>query len=347
LQLSTQDYESAFAILKIVFNHILQLWIYLHSGKYFMHHTQHDKEKSIAIRRTLEYIQMNIGEDLSLEKLSSVANYSPFHFQRLFLAFVGETPKQYIIRLRLERIAHFLKVFPSLSISELAADSGFASPATFARAFKNYFGIPAEEFRSLPHSKVRKNCKTNRKNCKANLPEHSEFWGRDFSESEIMEWKDKVEITTKQFAGMHVAYVSTCLDNPDAITHAFRELTNWALPRFLINADTKFIGMLLDIPFITPLDKCRYRAGITLNTKPALKKDVSTTEIPQGTFASYRVKGNTMAIVKSLIYFKHCWLDPSGYQIKDISGFEIFDVNPADKPSEQIAREIIIPVIPS
>jgi len=312
-----------------------------------MHHTNHDKEKNTAVRRTLEYIQMNIGEDLSLEKLSSVANYSPFHFQRLFSEYVGETPKQYIIRLRLERIAHLLKIFPALTISELAADSGFASAATFSRAFKNYFGFSAEEFRSLPDHKVRKNCKTNRKKCITHLPEHSEFWRRDFSESEMMEWKDKVDISTKAIAGMQLAYVTTCLDNPDAITHAFRELSNWARARMLINTETKFVGMLLDIPFITPLNKCRYRAGITIASKPGLGKDVCTTEIPRGTYASYRVKGNIMSIVKSLIYFKHCWLDTSGYQIKDITGFEVFDVNPADKPSEQIAREIIIPVKPS
>jgi len=312
-----------------------------------MHHTQHDKEKNIAIHRTLEYIQMNIGEDLSLEKLSSVANYSLFHFQRLFSSAVGETPKQYIIRLRLERIAHFLKVFPGLTISELVADSGFASLSTFSRAFKNYFGISADEFRSMPHSKVRKNCKAISKIGKAKFPEHAEFWSRDFSESEIMEWNDKVDISTKVIADTHVAFVSTCLDNPDAITHAFRELTNWATPRMLINSETRFIGMLLDIPFITPLNKCRYRAGISLNSKPDLLKDVSTTEIPRGTYASYRVKGNVMAIVKSLIYFKHCWLDTSGYRLKDITGFEVFDVNPADKPSEQITREIIIPVTPS
>jgi AraC family transcriptional regulator len=312
-----------------------------------MHHTGHDKGTNLAVRKTLEYIQMNIGGDLSLEKLAGIANYSPFHFQRLFLAFVGETPKQYIIRLRLERVAHFLKIFPELSISELASDSGFASLSTFSRAFRNFYGISAEEFRSQPRGKVRKNCKTNRKKGKSQFPEHSEFWSRDFSESEMMEWEDKMEISTRIWPGSTIAYVSTCLDHPDAITHAFRELTSWARPRMLINSETKFIGMLLDIPFITPLDKCRYRAGMTLSAKPEKHPEVGITEISRGTYASYRVKGNIMAIVKSLIFFKHCWLDSSGYQLKDITGFEVFDTNPADKPSEQIVREVIIPVKPS
>jgi len=312
-----------------------------------MHHTNHDKETGMYIRKVLEFIHTNLSDDLSLSKLSEVAHYSPYHFHRIFTEFVGETPRQYIIRLRLERITHYLNVFPALSLTELADNSGFSSLSTFSRAFKNYFGMSAEEYRKVPAGEVRKICKTDSKICKISFDNSSEFYNRNFSETEIMEWKDKVDISTKAFAGTTVAYVSTCLEHPDAITHAFRELTNWAMPRMMINAGTRFTGMLLDIPFITPLSKCRYRAGITLPSNPGLLKGAGMTEIPQGIYASYRVKGNIMAIVKSLILFKHGWLDSSGYQLNDITGFELFDVNPADKPSEQIEREILIPVRPS
>lgn len=312
-----------------------------------MHHTNHDKETGIYIRKVLEYIHTNLSDNLSLSKLSEIANYSPFHFHRIFTGFVGETPGQYIIRLRLERIAHCLNVFPALSLTELSDNSGFASLSTFSRAFKNYYGISAEEYRKTTNRVFSKISKTNSNKCKIPFNNSSEFCSWNFSETEIMEWKDKVDISTKALAGIPVSYVSTCLDHPDAITHAFRELTNWAIPRMLITAETRFIGMLLDIPFITPLNKCRYRAGISLQSKTGLLKSAGITEIPQGIYASYRVKGNMMAIVKSLIFFKHGWLDKSGYQLSDITGFELFDVNPADKPSEQIEREILIPVTPS
>ncbi|PKP21676.1 MAG: hypothetical protein CVU05_06280 [Bacteroidetes bacterium HGW-Bacteroidetes-21] len=309
-----------------------------------MHHTEHDKSHNTSIRMSLDYIHSNLDSDLSLEKLAAVSNYSAFHFQRLFKEHTGETPKQYVIRLRLERIAHFLKVFPNLSISELSEDSGFASLSTFSRAFKNYYGITPEEFKNLPHSHIRKNCKTNSKNCKNNLPDHSEFWSKGFSESEIMEWKDKVEISVKSITGLTVAFISTLLDDRDAITHAFRDVKQVASARMMINQETKFMGMLLDIPFITPLEKCRYRAGITVSSTMQIPRELSTTKIPHGPYASYKVKGNTMSVVKSLIYFKHSWLDGSGYQLKDITGYEIFDSSPADRPSEQIVREILIPL---
>ena len=40
-------------------------------------------ENPTFVFRVLEYIHCNLAGDLSLEKLASVANYSPFHFQRL------------------------------------------------------------------------------------------------------------------------------------------------------------------------------------------------------------------------------------------------------------------------
>ena len=53
------------------------------------------------ILKTLVYIQHHLNEELSLEKLSAVANFSPFHFHRFFLAYTGEPLQSYIRRLRL------------------------------------------------------------------------------------------------------------------------------------------------------------------------------------------------------------------------------------------------------
>jgi transcriptional regulator GlxA family with amidase domain len=48
----------------------------------------------------LVHIQAHLDEDLSLEVLSAKASLSPAHFQRTFQALVGETPKNYVARLR-------------------------------------------------------------------------------------------------------------------------------------------------------------------------------------------------------------------------------------------------------
>jgi len=242
-----------------------------------MHHTNHDKEQGLAIKKVLEYIQLNLSGDLRLEVLAEVANYSPFHFQRLFSELVGETPKQYIIRLRLERSAHFLKIFPKLSISELSIESGFASPSTFSRAFKNHFGICAEDYKNLPPYQIRKICKADSK--KGKLPQLSsvDLCPRDFSSEEIMDWTKQVNIATKQQQDYKVLYTRITLKDNDAISLAFRELCRWAEPRGLMNGETRFIGLLLDIPFITPMEQCRYWAGITIPSHITVPRGTSVT----------------------------------------------------------------------
>ena len=43
------------------------------------------------INRVLDYIEQHLDQDLSLEILAGVANFSRFHFHRLFRALMGET----------------------------------------------------------------------------------------------------------------------------------------------------------------------------------------------------------------------------------------------------------------
>ena len=109
-----------------------------------MHHPPanlKEKDHFSRIRKVLVYIQENLSEELSLDKLSKIAFFSQFHFHRIFSLYVGESPKQYIMRLRLERIAHYLKLYPALSINDAAYQCGFSSPSTFIRAFKKYYGM--------------------------------------------------------------------------------------------------------------------------------------------------------------------------------------------------------------
>ena len=103
-----------------------------------------------VVMKVQNYINVTLTGDVSLKTLSELANYSPFHFQKIFTEAVLETPKQYVIRLRLERAAHFIKIFPYLPINEIASGCGFSSNSVFSRAFKNYYGISADNYRKLP-----------------------------------------------------------------------------------------------------------------------------------------------------------------------------------------------------
>jgi len=51
------------------------------------------KEYSKSINAVTHFIQNNLNDNLSLKNLSLVANYSPFHFQRIFKQVTGEVPQ--------------------------------------------------------------------------------------------------------------------------------------------------------------------------------------------------------------------------------------------------------------
>jgi len=95
----------------------------------------------------LVYIQANLDHDLALATLGSRANLSPHHLQRVFKAAIGETPKAYVTRLRVERAAFCLLAHES-PVAEIAANCGFQNPETFIRAFRRRFGVSPRAYRS-------------------------------------------------------------------------------------------------------------------------------------------------------------------------------------------------------
>lgn len=99
------------------------------------------------ILQLLRDIPARLSEDVSLEALARRAGWSPFHFHRAFRRVTGETPKQYTLRLRLERAAARL-ITSGDAIVRIAAEAGFASHEVFTRAFRRYFGRTPAEYRT-------------------------------------------------------------------------------------------------------------------------------------------------------------------------------------------------------
>jgi AraC family transcriptional regulator len=105
------------------------------------------------MHRVLEHIDRQLDERLELETLARVANFSPFHFHRLFAAWMGETLGEYLRRRRLEVAAQRLVAQPHLPVLQVALSVGFGSAEAFARAFKARFGETPSAWRSAEHRK--------------------------------------------------------------------------------------------------------------------------------------------------------------------------------------------------
>jgi AraC family transcriptional regulator len=95
----------------------------------------------------LRAIRRGLDANVSLDALASRAGWSPFHLHRAFTRMVGETPKHYTLRLRLEGAAARLLASDD-SIVDVALSAGFKSHEVFTRAFRRHFDRTPAAYRA-------------------------------------------------------------------------------------------------------------------------------------------------------------------------------------------------------
>ena len=97
------------------------------------------------------HVKGRLDGDVSLDALAIRAGWSSFHLHRAFRRLVGETPKAYTQRLRLDRAAARLATGTD-RVLDIALDCGFASHEVFSRAFRRRFGRSPERYRAAVRS---------------------------------------------------------------------------------------------------------------------------------------------------------------------------------------------------
>lgn len=105
------------------------------------------QEYIARINRVMDYIGRNLEKQIDLGVMAQIASFSPYHFHRIFSYIVGETPNDFISRIRLEKTAQLLRDNPKALVNNIAFQCGFINASSFSRAFKAYFGVTTKEFR--------------------------------------------------------------------------------------------------------------------------------------------------------------------------------------------------------
>ena len=92
------------------------------------------------------WIADNLQADLSSYALAERVGLGERQFRRRFATLMGETPTQYIERMRIEVASQSLRDAQG-SIEQVAFDVGYASADTFRRAFERFFGVSPTAYR--------------------------------------------------------------------------------------------------------------------------------------------------------------------------------------------------------
>lgn len=98
------------------------------------------------LENVFKYIEDNYHSDISLEKISSVANFSEYYFARFFKEATGMTFGKYMNNYRVEKAAQLLKDTDD-KITEIVFKSGFGSVKTFNRVFKQIKGTSPSSYK--------------------------------------------------------------------------------------------------------------------------------------------------------------------------------------------------------
>lgn len=101
------------------------------------------------MRRVLAHIDAHLDEPVDVDRLASVAAFSPFHFQRQFSALFGIGVAAYVRALRLKRAGMHL-AFRGASVTQVALDAGYEGNEAFARALRNWIDQTPSALRKNP-----------------------------------------------------------------------------------------------------------------------------------------------------------------------------------------------------
>ncbi len=101
------------------------------------------------VGRAQRFIRLHLTEPLTLDRIAREGGSSSYHFARLFQAYVGETPFEFIRRIRLVTALTMLQEDSESSITEVALGIGYDTPAAFNKTVRKLVNLTPSEFRNL------------------------------------------------------------------------------------------------------------------------------------------------------------------------------------------------------
>lgn len=326
-------------------------------------HGPHRAEYARRMNRVLDYIDVHLDQPLDLARLAGVANFSPFHFHRVFAAWMGETLGDYARRRRLEKAAFRLGCGQDESVLETALATGFGSGEAFARAFKLKFGCTPSAWRRDTRQRLAAQAIGSgaRPRVHSNLDQALRKFDQtpqrgigddDVSLNDSGDFHMNVHLIDLPAA--RVAYHRLIGPYGPGIGAFWREtVAPWAASHGLERQTCYGVGH--DDPSITAPDKCRYDACVSLPDSFARAFDgagsAAIATLPGGRYAVARFEGAPAGLADAWTWLTRDWLTDSGLQPDDRPCFEMFGPDTVTRPRNDemmatIVCDICIPVRP-
>ena len=117
---------------------------------FLFRNNQAQYEKTKLIFEAKDFIDAHFTDpNLLLNEVAATVNLSPSHFSVVFGRETGESFKDYLTRVRIERAKELLRT-TNMKCSDVAYQSGYSDPHYFSYVFRKNTGLPPQQFRQLP-----------------------------------------------------------------------------------------------------------------------------------------------------------------------------------------------------
>ncbi len=290
-------------------------------------------EKLYAERllRVLVFIQQHLDEELPLEALARVAHFSPYHFHRIFRGMVGESLKEHIRRLRLERAAQRLK-HTDRSVLEIALEAGFQTHEAFTRAFRTLLGCSPSQFRS---------------DSNAALAAHGIHYQGDVETTAVslISGDGEMDVKIEHLDPLRVAFVRH-IGPYHEVGKAWETLCTQLGKEGLLGPDSRFVGVCYDDPEVTAPEKIHYDACVTVDENFEPQGEVGVQTLPGGTFAVLTHIGPYDRLNQTYAELFGRWLPSSGRELRSEPSLEFYMNDPESTEPEDLLTDIYAPLEP-
>lgn len=246
---------------------------------------------------------------------------------------VGETPNDFVKRLRLEKAIYLMSFGKAKSLTSIAFESGFASSSDFTRSFKQRYGVAPSKFdieawrdengKRIEEAASKSSFKLKKNPSRAN--------------------PDQFRVRIRELPARSVAYIR--VSDPyhgDGVVLAVHRLLAWATERQL--QDRQWLGYQFESPKVTPLELCHYCIAVVVDEKFKPEGEIGYYKFPAMTVAEVEMKGDIHLEIRLLQWLYGSWLPRSGYFPADQPSFEAFLGKPFQHGLEYFELNVHLPI---
>ena len=283
--------------------------------------TKHSYQQ--RLERVINYIGDHLADDLDVNQLAEIANFSPYHFHRIYREVISEPVNVTVRRLRLHHAARELSSTEQ-PILTIAQNVGYGSVEAFSRAFSKAYGFTPVKYRN-----------ERKHHCYLTEPELSEL--AHVEGSMTMFTIEMMDLEETTLVGLeHIGdYMG--------IGTKFEQMYMKTGMLGLLGEKTRSMGLYYGDPQSVPEEELRSAACISIDSSQLSiieGESLSTYILPEGKYATLLFKGPYSELSQAYSWLFGHWLPNSGLQAGNFPPIEEYLNNPRETAPEDLLTRI-------